>query len=67
MEQTELGNTWQCSLFIGETMYRLQLYLIAIEAYCSVSNALGQSPYLMCQIAAAQSELQGIIKDFFCK
>ena len=59
IEKEHHGDTWQCALFIGETMFRLQMYLCAIEAYLSVSNVLGSSPYLMCQIAAAQSELQG--------
>ncbi|KAI1716233.1 cell division cycle protein 23 like protein [Ditylenchus destructor] len=58
IEKEQHGDTWQCALFIAETMFRLQMYLCAIEAYLSVSNVLGSSPYLMCQIAAAQSELQ---------
>ncbi|KAI1724532.1 cell division cycle protein 23 like protein [Ditylenchus destructor] len=58
IEKEQHEDTWQCVLFIAETMFRLQMYLCAIEAYLSVSNVLGTSPYLMCQIAAAQSELQ---------
>lgn len=59
MDQGAHANSWQCSLFIAETMFRLQMFLSAIESYCCVSYAFGQSPYLICQIAAAQSELQG--------
>ena len=59
MEKEECGKTWICSLFIAETMFRLQLFVCAINAYTAVSkHALGSTPYIICQIAAAQSEMQ---------
>ena len=40
-------------------MFRLQLFVCAINAYTAVSkHALGSTPYIICQIAAAQSEMQ---------
>ena len=39
-------------------MFRLQLYVCAIKEYTEVSQYTGSSPYILCQIAAAQSELQ---------
>ena len=40
-------------------MLHLQLFVCAINAYTEVSKyALGSSPYIICQIAAAQSEMQ---------
>ena len=40
-------------------MFRLQLFVCAINAYTAVSkHALGSAPYIICQIAAAQSEMQ---------
>jgi len=48
-------------------MSRLLLFVCAIEAYTDVSKHLGASPYILCQIATAQSELQehdGAISSF---
>lgn len=39
-------------------MFRLQLYMHSIEEYTCVSHYIGASPYILCQIAAAQSELK---------
>ena len=59
MANEECGKTWICSLFVAETMLHLQLFVCAINAYTAVSKqALGSSPYIICQIAAAQSEMQ---------
>ncbi|CAK5086329.1 unnamed protein product [Meloidogyne enterolobii] len=59
--------TWLYNLFVAETMSRLLLFVCAIEAYTDVSKYLGASPYILCQIATAQSELQehdGAISSF---
>ena len=59
LEKEECGKTWLYTLFIAETMFRLQLFVCAINAYTAVSkHALGSTPYIICQIAAAQSEMQ---------
>ena len=39
-------------------MFRLQLYMHSIGEYTCVSRYIGASPYILCQIAAAQSELK---------
>ena len=40
-------------------MFHLQLFVCSINAYTEVSKqALGSTPYIICQIAAAQSEMQ---------
>lgn len=65
MEKEEMGHTWQCTLYVGETLFNLQLFLCAIDTYAKVSLILGSSPYLLCQIATAQSDLQGFYFYFF--
>uniref|UniRef100_A0A914GUB9 Cdc23 domain-containing protein n=1 Tax=Globodera rostochiensis TaxID=31243 RepID=A0A914GUB9_GLORO len=58
IEREAYSCTWLYTLFVAETMFRLQLYLCAIEAYTAVAKHIGASPYILCQIAAAHSELQ---------
>lgn len=58
IEKEVYSKTWLYNLFVAETMSRLLLFVCAIEAYTDVSRHLGASPYILCQIAAAQSELQ---------
>ena len=51
---------WQYVLFMAEAMYRLQLLRSAID--CSnlvLENILGHVPYVICQVAAAMSSMQG--------
>ena len=59
LEKEECGKTWLYTLFVAETMFHLQLFVCSINAYTEVSkHALGSTPYIICQIAAAQSEMQ---------
>lgn len=58
IENEAISKTWLYHLFVAETMFHLKLYVCAIEAYTLVSRHIGASPYVLCQIAAAQSELQ---------
>lgn len=54
------NDKWQYVLFMGEAMYRLQLLRSSIDCYNMVLvNVLGHVPYVICQIAAAMSSLQG--------
>nr|CAD2158487.1 unnamed protein product [Meloidogyne enterolobii] len=67
IEKEVYSKTWLYNLFVAETMSRLLLFVCAIEAYTDVSKYLGASPYILCQIATAQSELQehdGAISSF---
>uniref|UniRef100_A0A915LMA0 Uncharacterized protein n=1 Tax=Meloidogyne javanica TaxID=6303 RepID=A0A915LMA0_MELJA len=67
IEKEVYSKTWLYNLFVAETMSRLLLFVCAIEAYTDVSKHLGASPYILCQIATAQSELQehdGAISSF---
>lgn len=51
---------WQHVLFMGEAMFRLRMLRTSIEAYNVVlESILGHVPYVICQIAAAMSSLQG--------
>ncbi|KAL3097998.1 hypothetical protein niasHT_027543 [Heterodera trifolii] len=58
IEKEPYSCTWMYTLFVAETMFRLQLYICAIEAFTAVAKHIGASPYILCQIAAAHSELQ---------
>lgn len=58
IEKENCSRIWLYNFFVAETMFRLQLYVCAIDAYTAVSRFVGSSPYIYCQIAAAQSVLQ---------